>query len=120
MPGKLELGTQELRAGIDKGGPVALDQARRRQHTIKLRKLGLVVEQLQMARRPGHEKEDDPLRLRREMRLPRSLGVMLARGRITLLSEEMAQGDASQADAALLQEPAPGHLLGIGIAIEII
>ena len=65
---ELELRPHQLRVRIDERGPIALEQLGRRQRAVVLHELRLVVEQLQMARRPGHEQEDDILRPRREMR----------------------------------------------------
>ena len=62
--GELELRPQQLRVRIDERGPIALEQLGRRQRAVELRELRLVVEQLQVARRPGHEQEDDVLRPR--------------------------------------------------------
>src|SRR5208283_183836 len=44
VSGKLELRAEELGAGIDERGPVALDEIGRRQGTVELGQLRLVVE----------------------------------------------------------------------------
>ena len=67
VPGELELRAQQLRVRIDERGAVALEQLRRRQRAVELGELRLVVEQLQVAGRAGHEQEDDVLRPRPEM-----------------------------------------------------
>ena len=69
--GELELRPEQLRVRIDERGAIALEQIGRRQRAVELGELRLVVEQLQMARRAGHEEEDDALGLRREVRLLR-------------------------------------------------
>ena len=61
VPGELELRPQQLRVGVDERGPVAFEQFGRRQRAVVLGQLRLVVEQLQMAGRTGHEQEDDAL-----------------------------------------------------------
>ena len=68
VPGELELGAEQLRVGLDERGAIALDQLRRRQRAVELGELRLVVEQLQVAGRAGHEEEQDPLGLRCIMR----------------------------------------------------
>jgi hypothetical protein len=46
---------------LRKREPLALEQARRRRLAVQLAELGLVVKQIDLARRPGHEQEDDVL-----------------------------------------------------------
>src|SRR5205823_2674555 len=70
--------------------------------------LRLLVEQLQVARAAAHEQVNDALRLRLVVRLRQLIGsVRLAR--------ERAEGDRTEADAAVAQEPpAVDELLPFG------
>ena len=85
-----------------------------------------MVEELQVTGRPGHEQEQDPLGLRRELRRPRGhavdgRGPGLARiGRVALLLQQMSQRHGAEPDAALVEEPAPGDLAGVGVSIEMV
>ena len=63
VPGKLELGAEQLRAGIDERRPIALDQLRGRQRAVELRQLRLVVEHLEMAGRPAMNRNSTRLAL---------------------------------------------------------
>src|SRR5262245_10800027 len=73
-----------------------------------------------MARRPGHEQEDDPLRLRLEVRRLRRQRIgRFGRG-IAAPAEQVAQRQAAQADSALLEEPAAADLDRVAVAIEAI
>ncbi len=64
--GELEFRAEQRRVRIDERGAIAFQQLRRRQRAVELRQLRLVVEQLQMAGRAGHEQKDDALGLGRE------------------------------------------------------
>ncbi len=109
MPREFEPRAQETGIRIDEGGPVALQQPRGRQLAIKLRQFGLVVEQLQMARRAGHEQEDHPLGLRRMVWL--FGGQRIRRGgRQRSIAKEVGERHCAQADAAVFQKPAAGDL----------
>ena len=60
VPGKLELGSEQLRVGFDERRAIPLDQLGRRKRAVEPGQLRLVVEHLEMARRPGHEQEQAP------------------------------------------------------------
>ena len=119
VPGELELRAQQLGIRIDERRAVALEQLGRGQLAVEPGELGLVVEELQVARAAGHEQEDHPLGLGGEMGRPGRQRVdALGRGRrrrsrVARLAEQLAQGHRSQADAALLQEPAARDEPGI-------
>jgi len=91
-----------------------LEQFGRRQCAVKLGELWLVVEQFQMARRPGHEQVDDALGLRREVRLLRRQRVAVGRAggvlSAALLLQQAGQGDAAESDGAITEEPTAGDL----------
>ena len=61
---KLVLRAEQGRIRIDEGGAVALEQVGRGQLAVVLGELGLRVEKLEVARGPGLEHVDHPLRLR--------------------------------------------------------
>ena len=67
----LNFGPSSFEFGIDERGAIALEQLGRRQRAVELGELRLVVEQLQVAGRAGHEQVDDALGLRRVVRLLR-------------------------------------------------
>ncbi len=112
--------------GLDERRAIALDQLGRRQGAVELGELRLVVEQLQMAGRAGHEQEQDPLGLGRIMRRPRSHGIegqgpgRVDVGRVSLLLQQLAQRHGTEPDAALFEEPSPGDLAGVGMSIDMI
>ena len=65
----LNFGPISFEFGIDERRAIALQKFRRRQRAIELRQLRLVVEQLQVAGRAGHEEKDHALGLGSELRL---------------------------------------------------
>src|SRR5690606_31206532 len=73
----------------------------------------LVVEQIELRRRAGHEEVDDLLRLRREVRTDtmsdRGRGVLSRRGEQPLV-EQRRERDAAQAEAGLAEEVSAGGL----------
>ena len=70
--------------------------------------LRLVVEQVELAGRPGHEQVDDPLRLRREVRRPGRSGSARARGSSASASAPArACASASRVASAILPTPTP-------------
>ena len=70
MPRERKFRPKESRIGIDKCGAIALQQFSGRQLSVESREFRLVVEQLQMARRAGHEQEDHAFRFGGEMGHP--------------------------------------------------
>src|SRR2546426_126688 len=75
-----------------------------------------------MARRAGHEEEDHPLGLGSQGRLLRRErigGPRVRRGQ-SRLAQQAAEGDCAQSYAALLQEPAPGNILGLHSTVQMI
>ena len=68
---EFELRAEQRRVGVDEGGAVILQQLGGRELAIPLRELGFVIEEIEVARRAGVEKEDHALRL---CRLRRELG----------------------------------------------
>jgi hypothetical protein len=98
---ELELRSEQLRVRVDERGAVALQQVGGRQRAVELRKLRLVIEHLEMARRSGHEQEDHRLRLRLVMRLLRGQRVLRGGG-----TRELAQRHGAESDAALIDKPA--------------
>src|SRR5207249_12276687 len=109
--GELEFGTQQLGAGVDEGGPVALDQIGGWQRAIELGQLRLVIKQLQVRRGASHEEKNGSLGARGVVRRARcqwigdGLGSGCGSGP---WAQQLVQGDGSQTDAALLEKPAPG------------
>src|SRR5262249_38876014 len=91
-----------FRERLGTGLPVALNQ------------LGLVVEQVQVRRRAGQVQVDHPRRAGREVRLARGERVhraVLVGGRRRIPGQERSECDRAQAELALADEVAPGHLL---------
>ena len=117
--GELELRAEQLRVRIDERGPVALEQLGRRQRAVELGELRLVVEQLQVAGRAGHEQEDDVLRARRKVRLLRRERIG-GRRAAPCAAGQLAERDRPQADAAFLEEPAPRERLRRDVAVEMV
>src|SRR5690606_19902704 len=74
--------------------------------TVPLRQLGLVIEQLHVARTAGHEEKDDVLRLRLEMGVLGRKWIDGTRRGETVLLEQRTERDGAETDAALLEEPA--------------
>ena len=70
MPGELELRAQQPGIRIDERRAIALEQIGRGQFAIKFGELGLVVEELQMARAARHEQKNHPFGLGGEMGRP--------------------------------------------------
>src|SRR5438552_3938541 len=69
-----------------------------------------------MTRRPGHEEENHPLRLRGEVGVFRSQRIQpgrLARAEYLAFAKKRAQGDGAQTYAAFLEEPAAGDVFAI-------
>ena len=64
--GELEFRSEQLRIRIDERRAIALQQIGGRQRAVEFGELRLVVEQLEVARRAGHEQEDDVLGLGRK------------------------------------------------------
>src|ERR1043166_164798 len=119
---ELELGSEQRSAGIDECGAVAFDQFRRRDLSIPFGEFWFVVEQLQMARRAGHEEKNDPFGFGRKMRLFGSKWVCWssARGRgPSVLAEQLAKGDSAQADAALFEKPAARDEITVLAEVEV-
>ena len=111
---ELELRPEQRGIRIDERGAIALEQFGGRQLAVPLRQLRLVVEQLQMARRSGHEKINHPLRLRREMRPLRGERIhahVRAGAKKFSPAHQRTQRDCPQPDAAILEEPPPRDLL---------
>src|SRR5262249_13364108 len=74
----------------------------------------------------SHEQEEDPLGFRGIVRgLRRHRVERRGRGRVGIrsgsgLAEQLLQGDGTQPDTALLEEPAPGDLARVGVAIQMV
>src|SRR5262249_11648411 len=99
-----------------------LDEFRRRQRAIVLGQLGLVVEKLQMARRPRHEQEDNPLGPRGVVGRPgcQRVGQFLVdRCSQAGFTEQFRKRDGSKADAAFAEEPTTRQELWILTAMKI-
>ncbi len=64
MTGELEFRSQQFRFRIDERRPIIFQQFRRRRGAVEFRQLRLVIEQLQMTRRAGHEQIDYPFGFR--------------------------------------------------------
>src|SRR6185437_6372350 len=92
---ELELRAEQLGIRVNEGGPVVLEQFRRRQGAVELGELRLVVEQFEVARGAAHEQVDDALGLGREVR---------RRG--GLLAEQPVERDRAEPDGAIAKEPA--------------
>jgi hypothetical protein len=116
VSGELELRPEQSGIRVDERRPVALQQPRGRQRAVQLGERRLVVEQLEVARRAGHEQEDHVLRPRGEVGHLRRQRVGRRRRRrgVSPLGEQLAQRHGAQADAALLEEPAPTDLRRVG------
>src|SRR5262245_23558068 len=100
-----------MRIRIDERRAIALKQFGRRQRAVEFGELRLVVEHLQVARRSGHEEENDVLGLRREVRLlwrQRIVGVLSRR--VARAREQMVERERAHPDAALFDEPAAGDI----------
>ena len=106
--GELELRPEQLRVRIDERGPIAFEQLGGRQRAIELGELRLVVEQLQMARRAGHEQEDDVLRPRPEMAAASAQADRRPRERRPCAGQ-LTERNRPQPDAALLARTSAGQ-----------
>src|SRR5439155_18831169 len=115
---ELELRSQQLRIRIDERRPITLEQIRRRQLAVPLRQLRLIVEQLQMARRAGHEQIDDALGLRCEVRRLRCQRTCRRFSGNSRRSHQFGQSRRAQTNAAFLQEPPAHELRRITAAIK--
>ena len=105
--GELEARPEHGRIGPDEGVALAADDRRRHRLAFELRQLRLVVEQIELARRAGHEQMNDALRLRREVRLARRQRVCVGATRPPRRRDANAsvssagERDLAHADAAL-------------------
>ena len=75
VAGELELRPQHGGVGADEGVALTADDRRRERLAFHLGELRLVVEQIELARRAGHEQVDDGLRLAGEVGRMRGHGV---------------------------------------------
>ena len=103
----LNRGPSTAASGPDERIALPADDRRRQRLALELRQLGLVVEQVELARRTGHEEMDDPLRLRREVRRP---GRQRVRRPARPQRGERAAGaiaSPSSAASAILPTPTP-------------
>src|SRR4051794_16279597 len=92
MPREFELRSEQLRIRIDERGTITLEQLGRRQFAVPASELRLVIEELQMARRAGHEQIDDFFRFRRKRaRLRRKSPGWWGRRRGTLSARQLSQ-----------------------------
>src|SRR5206468_436547 len=106
---------EQLRVRINERRPVAFEQFSGRKRPIELGKLGLVIEQLQVARCTGHEQKDDILRPRSNWR---PLERKWVRCRLRRLNTgQLTECDRPQANATFLQEPAPSERLRRNVAV---
>ena len=110
---ELALAAHQRFVALEEGETLAFEQALRRRLAVQLAELGLVVEQLQLARGAGHEEVDDVLDLGGEMAgrgarglAGSSLTFGAARGGDAVAGEELVEGDGADADAALAEEVA--------------
>ena len=114
VTGELAARAQHLRRRlgerVHEGEALALDEFGGNRLAVQLGQLRLVVEQLQLTRRTGHEQEDDVLGLGGEVRLLRGQRVgegPVIRRRAAFVQERRQRGGA-EADAALAEEMAAG------------
>jgi hypothetical protein len=101
---ELELRPQELRVRIDERGAITLEQIGRRQRARKFFEHRLVVPHLEVARRAGHEEEDNRLRLAFEVAFARRHRIRRGSGR-----GQVGERSRAQTNTALLEEPAAGN-----------
>src|SRR5439155_9024800 len=116
------LAAHEGFVAFEEGETLTFKKTFGRRLAVELAELGLVVEQLQLARRAGHEEVDDVLDLRREVALSRGKwvgGVVFGgacfgrasgvgrpapnggRGRDAISHQEFVERDCAEAHAAL-------------------
>jgi hypothetical protein len=104
VPGELEFRPQQFALGIDERRPVTLQQFWRRQGAVKFRERRLVVEHLQVTRRPGHEEVDHPFGPRVRRRTLRCQGIE-GDGGVAGFLQELTQGDGPEPETALMEKP---------------
>ena len=116
----LNFGPSSFEFGIDERGAIALEQFGRRQRAVELGQFRLVVEQLQMARCPGHEQEDHALGLGGEMR-------RLGRQRVDAVAVRRSRDPVARAVGRAPSPPgrrrtaggtSAGDLLRVGVAVR--
>ena len=116
--GEFEFRAQQRRVRIDERRAVTFDQLVRGRFAVPFLERRFVVEQFEMARRPGHEKVDDALGLGREVRLLWRERTQGGGGGPAAFAEKGAEGNGADADAALLEEPAARDQSGVLAAIK--
>ena len=77
-----------------------------------------VIEEFEVAWRPGHKQVDDTLGLGFEMRFFRREQIVHRRGGPALLAEECAERNGAEANTALLEKPSASDQFRIVTAIE--
>ena len=118
MFGKFELRSEQRGVGIYECRAVPFDQLLGRRFAVPLLQGRFVIEQLEVAGRAGHEKENNPFGLGREMRLLRPQRVRSGGCSPTAFAKELAQRDRAEPHAALLEKPAACDELRILTAIK--
>jgi hypothetical protein len=111
VPCELEFRPEQRGVWIDERGAVALKQLGGRQSPIVFGECGLIIEELQVARGPGHEEVDDALGLRCEVRHTRRERFThkgLHRLRLPL-TEQGCERDGTESHAAVAEKPTAGE-----------
>ena len=108
---KRNRGPEHGRVGTDERVTLPADDRRRNRLALEFGQLRLVIEEVEMARAPGHEEMNHRLRppaVVRALRDQRFAGVVAAAAPdgVKRAREQPGQRDPSQPDAALLEEPA--------------
>jgi hypothetical protein len=97
---------QQFRRSFDEREPLALDDVLRNRLAVVLIELRLVIEQVELRGRAGHEEEDNLFGFRREVRRPYRHGIG-RRLRKQAAVEQRAQRQRTDAEAGLLEEVTP-------------
>ena len=111
VAGELIARSQHGGVGTDERVALAVDDRRREGLAFQLGQLGLVVEELELRGRAGHEEVDDRFGLGRMVRqagdLARAGGGEAAHGAV---GHEGSQGDLTDAEGAFLEEVPAGDV----------
>ena len=111
MACELETGAEHGGVGADERIALSVDDRGREWLAFELRELGLVVEELELRRRTGHEEVDDRLGFRGVVG---QAGAHAGAGGGELahraVGDEGGEGDLADADAAILEEVATGDV----------
>ena len=115
VPRELAAAPQQFRVLLDEGEPFVLDVRLGNDLPIQFLKLGLGVEQLELAGAARHEQENDTLRLGGEVTIPRGEGVgatIVRTGGVQqpILKQQRPEGGRSNPHSAVAEEMSSGLL----------